>query len=118
MNQDLLNKKCVPCEGGIAPLKSAEIQKYLKSVPAWRVVAQELDTKQTQTLQRTMFFDNFRQAMAFLREVEEIAESEGHHPDFCFHYNKVNFTLWTHAIGGLHENDFILASKIDALKKD
>ena len=56
--------------------------------------------------------------MAFLREVEEIAESEGHHPDFCVHYSRVDFTIWTHAIGGLHENDFILAAKIDAIRQN
>lgn len=70
------------------------------------------------TLQRQMKFKDFRAAMAFLRKVEDVAEAEGHHPDFCVHYNIVDFTLWSHAIGGLHENDFILAAKIDALQNE
>ncbi len=67
------------------------------------------------TLQKTFQFKNFREAMLFLRKVEEVAESEGHHPDFYVHYSRVDFTIWTHAIGGLHENDFILAAKINQI---
>lgn len=117
MADNLLNKRCVPCEGGIPTLKDNQIEKLLPSVNGWRVVETMQGGRSVRTLQRTHFFTDFRQAMAFLRKVEEVAEAEGHHPDFCVHYNKVDFTLWTHAIGGLHENDFILAAKIDALKK-
>ena len=115
MNQTLTDKKCVPCEGGIQPLTAEEMKKLTPQVPGWRVVPVEKTSRTMNTLQKTMTFKNFRQAMAFLRLVEEQAEAEGHHPDFCVHYNRVDFTLWTHAIGGLHENDFILAAKIDNL---
>jgi 4a-hydroxytetrahydrobiopterin dehydratase len=66
---------------------------------------------------KTFKFANFVAAMEFLNRVAELAESEQHHPDFCVHYNRVDFTLWTHAVGGLSDNDFILAAKIDALVK-
>ncbi|PWB75978.1 4a-hydroxytetrahydrobiopterin dehydratase [candidate division GN15 bacterium] len=99
----------------MAPLNDEQIAALLAQVPRWRVAAVETGDQIVKSLQRTFHFKDFRAAMAFLREVEEIAESEGHHPDFCVHYSRVDFTIWTHAIGGLHENDFILASKIDAL---
>lgn len=111
----LTQKKCVPCEGGIATLTDTEVQQLLPQVPGWNVILAENDGAHVATLQRKMQFKNFRVAMAFLRRVEEVAEAEGHHPDFSVHYNVVNFTLWTHAIGGLHQNDFILAAKINAL---
>lgn len=114
---ELLNKHCIPCEGGIAPLKSDQITALLPQVPRWTVGEIEIKEQKVKSLQRTMHFDDFRHAMAFLRKVEEIAESEGHHPDFCVHYNRVDFTIWTHAIGGLHENDFILAAKIDGVPR-
>jgi 4a-hydroxytetrahydrobiopterin dehydratase len=115
MNEGLTKKKCVPCEGGEPTLIDAEVQKLLPRVPGWKVVLSVEDGQHVATLQREMKFKNFREAMAFLRKVEDVAEAEGHHPDFSVHYSRVRFTLWTHAIGGLHENDFILAAKIDAL---
>jgi 4a-hydroxytetrahydrobiopterin dehydratase len=115
MVQLLTQKKCVPCEGGVPTLTDAEVQKLLPQVPGWQVVLTEKSGSHVATLQRSLIFKNFREVMAFLRKVEEVAEAEGHHPDFYVHYNKVDFTLWTHAISGLHENDFILAAKIDAL---
>lgn len=115
MSDSLLQKKCVPCEGGIPPLTDEEIAKLMPQVPDWRVVAVEKTSRTMNTLQKTVQFKNFREAMAFLRKVEEVAETEGHHPDFYVHYSRVDFTIWTHAIGGLHENDFILAAKIDQL---
>ena len=104
----LRDKKCVPCEGGMPPLSKAETKRLLAEVVGWK----ERDKK----LRKTMTFADFRAAMAFLNRVAGLAESEGHHPDFCVHYNKVDFTLWTHAVKGLSENDFILAAKIDALR--
>ncbi|MEK7631964.1 MAG: 4a-hydroxytetrahydrobiopterin dehydratase [Patescibacteria group bacterium] len=115
MAETLVQKKCVPCEGGVPTLIDSEVQALLPQVSGWQVVLAEKSGNHVATLQKSMKFKNFREAMAFLRKVEEIAEAEGHHPDFCVHYNKVDFTLWTHAIGGLHQNDFILAAKINAL---
>ncbi|MBN2226685.1 MAG: 4a-hydroxytetrahydrobiopterin dehydratase [candidate division Zixibacteria bacterium] len=115
MNTPLHNKTCVPCEGGVTPLVADTIQHLLEQVPDWVVRDISQNGNTIKTLQKRFQFANFRNAMAFLRQVEDIAESEGHHPDFCVHYNKVDFTIWTHAIGGLHENDFILAAKIDAI---
>ncbi|MFA6042413.1 MAG: 4a-hydroxytetrahydrobiopterin dehydratase [Patescibacteria group bacterium] len=115
MENTLTTKKCVPCEGGVPTLTDVEVQKLLPQVPEWKVVLSTEDGQHVATLQREVKFKDFREAMAFLRKVEEVAEAEGHHPDFSVHYNKVHFTLWTHAIGGLHENDFILAAKIDKI---
>jgi len=67
---------------------------------------------------KAFMFKNFRSTMNFLNRIAETAESEGHHPDFCVHYNEVEFTIWTHAINGLHENDFILAAKIDEISEE
>lgn len=117
MTDFLRGKKCVPCEGGIKPLGGDEIKNLMPQVSDWRVNAIVKGGETVETLQRRFQFKNFREAMAFLRQVEEVAEAEGHHPNFCVHYNKVDFTVWTHAISGLHENDFILASKIDDLIK-
>lgn len=115
MADPLTQKRCIPCEGGVPTLTDEEVQRLLPHVPGWHVVLTEKVDEHVATLQRKVTFKNFRDAMAFLRKVEDVAEAEGHHPDFCVHYNVVHFTLWTHAIGGLHENDFILAAKIDAL---
>ncbi|USN53080.1 MAG: 4a-hydroxytetrahydrobiopterin dehydratase [Candidatus Nomurabacteria bacterium] len=112
---ELLAKKCVPCEGGIPPATDEEIAQLLPQLSNWEVKVIEKNGVEMKTLQKRFTFDDFRAAMAFLRKVEGLAESEGHHPDFCVHYNKVDFTLFTHAIRGLHENDFILAVKIDRL---
>ena len=115
MAKSLLKKKCIACEGNIKPITDEQIRANLAQVPDWEVVETEIKGKAVKTLQRSLRFTNFRVAMSFLRKVEELAESEGHHPDFCVHYNVVDFTLWTHAIGGLHDNDFIIAAGIDEL---
>ena len=115
MTEDLIFKKCVPCKGGIPPLADDQINDYLEQVSGWEVKPKKQGGKSINTLRKSFKFKDFRAAMAFLRQVEDLAEREGHHPDFCVHYNKVDFTLWTHAIGGLHDNDFILAAKIDNL---
>ncbi|MBU1320133.1 MAG: 4a-hydroxytetrahydrobiopterin dehydratase [candidate division Zixibacteria bacterium] len=115
MSESLRIKKCVPCEGGIEPMSDVAIGNLISRVPTWKCAEIEHSGKKIKTLQKTFSFKNFREAMAFLRKVEDIAESEGHHPDFCVHYSRVDFTIWTHAISGLHQNDFILASKTDEL---
>ena len=104
---DLASRKCVPCEGGVDKFDAAKIATFLQGLDGWVVTEDQLHKRYV--------FKNFVEAMSFLNKVAEIAEGEGHHPDFCVHYNKVDFTIWTHAIGGLSENDFILAAKIDLL---
>ena len=104
---DLTQKKCIPCEGGMPPLNEGEIEKLLKHVNGWDVEDGRL-TKQFN-------FKDFREAMGFVNKIAEVAESEGHHPDIMIHYSQVNIELWTHAINGLSENDFIIAAKIDEL---
>ena len=103
----LRHRKCVPCEGGVAPLNAAKTKKLLAELSGW--------TAKGGRLRKREEFADFEEAMEFVNRVANLAEREGHHPDFCVHYNRVDFTLWTHAIGGLSENDFILAAKIDAL---
>lgn len=105
---DLTQKKCVPCEVGMPPMEPAKVAELAKNVPEWKVV----DNKK---LSREFKFKDFKGAMVFINRVAEIAEGEGHHPDiYCF-YNLVRLELSTHAVGGLSENDFILAAKVDAL---
>ena len=103
----LYQKKCIPCEAGTPSLKEDEINKMLKQVSGWNLKGGYLYKK--------FKFRNFIEAMKFVNSVAEVAESEGHHPDFCVHYNKVEFEIWTHAISGLSENDFILAAKINKI---
>jgi len=106
----LANKKCVPCEGGISPLKSKEIGEFRKELHAdWKIIEGKM-------LQREFMFVNFRHTMDFVNKVAEIAEEEGHHPDMHVQYSKLVIELWTHAINGLSENDFILAAKIDVIR--
>lgn len=104
----LKNHHCVPCEGGTVPLTRAEFSVYLPQVQNWQFL--ENDKK----IQREFLFKNFAEAITFVNKVADIAESEGHHPDVFIHdYKKVTITLWTHAIGGLSVNDFVMAIKID-----
>lgn len=109
---DLLSKKCVPCEGHTLPLDREEIDRYLPQVKGWDVL--EDDKK----ISRDFSFKDFKAALEFINQVGKIAEKEGHHPDIYLHgWNKVRFDLSTHAIGGLSENDFIMAAKINELLK-
>ncbi|MGE5293625.1 MAG: 4a-hydroxytetrahydrobiopterin dehydratase [Solirubrobacterales bacterium] len=105
----LAEKRCVPCRGGVQPLKGEVIQQLAEQLqPGWNVVDEH-------HLEREYRFPDFRQALEFVNEVGEIAEQENHHPDILLSYGKVVIQLWTHKIHGLHENDFILAAKIDGL---
>ncbi|MEK7071077.1 MAG: 4a-hydroxytetrahydrobiopterin dehydratase [Patescibacteria group bacterium] len=107
---DLTAQKCVPCEGDAKPMKRSDFEGHLDKVPQWGVVDDTLIT-------RTFKFKDFKEAVKFVNNVAELAESEGHHPDIALHnWNKVTITLFTHAIKGLSLNDFIVASKIDTLK--
>lgn len=104
---DLLQKKCVPCEGGVEPLGIDAIKTYMSYLQApWEVIDNTKISKQFK-------FKDFVEAMIFVNKIADIAESEGHHPDITISYSKVSVILWTHAIGGLSENDFILARKIE-----
>ena len=105
----LTAKRCVPCRGGIPPLTRAEAKRYLGEVPDWRL------TDEATWVGRKFTFPDFAQAMAFAQRVGEVAESEGHHPDITFGWGYCTLAIQTHKIKGLHENDFILAAKIDAL---
>jgi 4a-hydroxytetrahydrobiopterin dehydratase len=105
---ELKEKKCKPCEGGTPPLRSQQISHYLNELKTnWEVI--DNNTK----IRQTYKFKNFREALDFANKVGEIAEEEQHHPDLHVYYGKVIIDLSTHAIGGLSENDFIMASKID-----
>lgn len=106
----LITKKCLPCEGGLEPYSPAEAQQQVARLEGWTV------TKDGQRIRKEWTVANFLSAMAFFSEVAQVAEQEGHHPDLHLsQYRQVAIELWTHAIGGLSENDFILAAKIDQL---
>jgi 4a-hydroxytetrahydrobiopterin dehydratase len=106
---DLTEKKCVPCEGGVPPLKRDEIKHYLQNVnSAWQLTGEK-------KISREFLFVNFKHTMEFVNKVADLAEEEGHHPVMHVHYGMVVIELWTHAIDGLSENDFIMAAKIDRL---
>ena len=109
---DLLNKKCVPCEGGILPFDTSEIHKYQKKVDGWDIIK---DEKKIFFLKKKLKFKNFLDSQNFINKVGEISESEGHHPDILFGWGYAEISVTTHAIEGLSENDFILAAKIDQL---
>jgi len=108
---DLTEKKCVPCEGGLPPLDYKEIQKYLKKVNGWNVKTNE---KKNYFIEKKFIFKNFIESQKFVNLVGEISEKEGHHPDIAFGWGYAKIKIFTHAVKGLSENDFILAAKIDA----
>ena len=107
----LTEKRCVPCEGGTPPLDEAETRKLMGQIEGWKLAPEGGQARITKRFE----FVDFLAAMAFVDKMAALAEEEGHHPDFCVHYNRVDTTLWTHAVRGLSENDFILAAKIDAI---
>ena len=104
----LSEQKCVPCEGGTPPLAAAEIKKLLLELSSrWSAEGNQLKAE--------FKLKDFKEAMRFVNEVAALAENEGHHPDFYVFYSRVRLELWTHAAGGLTQNDFILAVKIDKI---
>lgn len=109
---DLVNQKCVPCEGGVKPLTLEEAKPYLDNVKDWKV---EEDGKK---IERKFKFKDFKEALSFVNRIGEIAEEEGHHPDLELGWGRVCVELSTHAIGGLSVNDFILAAKINKLQQE
>jgi 4a-hydroxytetrahydrobiopterin dehydratase len=109
----LTRKSCVPCEGGIPALGAGEVTALLEAVPSWRVA------RGGQRIRREWKAKNFLAAIDFFNRVAALAEGEGHHPDLHLEgYRNVAVELWTHAIGGLSENDFVLAAKIDQVPFD
>ena len=108
--KDLLDKKCVPCEGGVPALDLSEIHKYQKKVDGWDV---KKNDKNIYFLEKKFNFENFLESQNFVNLVGEISENEGHHPDISFGWGYAKIIITTHAIEGLSENDFILAAKID-----
>ena len=109
---DLADKKCIPCEGGIPSFNLEEIHKYLKKVDGWDV--ESVDEKDYYII-KNFKFNSFLESQSFVNKVGEIAEQEGHHPDIWFGWGYAKIKIQTHAINGLHESDFVLASKIDRI---
>jgi len=110
---DLAKKKCLSCEGGIIPFDISEIHKYQKKVDGWDILK---NSKDIYFLEKNFKFENFKQSQNFINQVARISEEEGHHPDIHFGWGYAKINITTHAIEGLSENDFILASKIDQIK--
>ena len=106
---DLAGKTCVPCRGGVPPLKGEQLQAFARQVPEWTISNEH-------HLLRKFSFPDFRSALDFTNKVGELAEQQGHHPDILLRWGSVEITIWTHKIDGLTESDFILAAKIDRLK--
>tara|TARA_Y100001970_G_scaffold282282_1_gene394812 strand:- start:149 stop:544 length:396 start_codon:yes stop_codon:yes gene_type:complete len=109
---DLADKKCIPCEGGIPSFDIQEIHKYLKKVDGWNV---KTDDNKTYYLLKEFKFQNFIESQNFINKVGDVAEKEAHHPDIWFGWGYAKIKIFTHAINGLHESDFVLAAKIDRL---
>ena len=107
---ELKDKKCVPCEGGVAPLTKEEVKNKLDAIPEWKT-----DASGHQLIERNFNFKNYYQTMAFVNAIAWLAHQENHHPDLEVSYNHCRVRYSTHAIGGLSENDFICAAKVDTL---
>jgi 4a-hydroxytetrahydrobiopterin dehydratase len=106
---ELKNRRCVPCQGGIPPLTPDEASQLLKQTEGWDLI--ESSTK----IRRTFTFKNFLSAQAFAVKVGTLSESENHHPDITYGWGFCTVLFYTHKINGLHENDFIMAAKINSL---
>jgi len=103
---ELASKTCVPCRGGVPPLKGDQLAALAKQVDGWKIVEEHHIVKRFQ-------FPNFITALEFVDCVGALAEEQGHHPDIFLTWGNVEVTIWTHAVKGLTESDFILAAKID-----
>jgi len=108
MPEELASQTCVPCRGGVPPLKGAELQQILQQVPQWKVINEHHVT-------RAFTFPDFKQALDFVNRVGEVAEQQGHHPDILLTWGKAEITMWTHKVDGLTRSDLIMAAKIDQL---
>lgn len=109
--QQLSAKRCEPCEGGVAAYSLSDAQQQLQTLDSWRL------TNDNKRIRKDWTTKNFVQAIDFLNKVADVAETEAHHPDLHLEgYRNLWIEIWTHAIGGLSENDFILAAKIDQIE--
>ncbi|MBV8425242.1 MAG: 4a-hydroxytetrahydrobiopterin dehydratase [Candidatus Eremiobacteraeota bacterium] len=109
METALVQKTCTPCRGGVDPLTRDEAERFRTQAPEWTLL------DDARKIERTFKQKNFRESLAFVNAVGDLAESEGHHPDITFGWGYATISLYTHKIKGLHENDFIMAAKIDRL---
>lgn len=109
MTTDLAAKSCTACRGGTPPMAEREAQGYLAEAPGWEL------RDGGKRIERRFKLKNFEQALEFVNQVGALAEAEGHHPDITFGWGYATISLHTHKIGGLHENDFIMAAKINQL---
>tara|TARA_B100000676_G_C17315451_1_gene454034 strand:- start:131 stop:478 length:348 start_codon:yes stop_codon:yes gene_type:complete len=115
MEEDLSKKKCIPCEGNIPAFDYSEIHKYLKKVDGWNV---NKDENNNYFLIKEFKFKDFKESQIFINKVGDLSEIENHHPDIFFGWGYAKVRIFTHAINGLAESDFILASKIDKIISD
>jgi len=106
----LAQKHCVPCRGGVPPLKGPELENLKRQVSGWDVVNEH-------HLAKTYNFPDFQTALEFVNRAGAIAEQEGHHPDLYLSWGKVGVEIWTHKIDGLTESDFVMAAKIDEIPR-
>ena len=106
---ELACKTCTPCRGGVPPMDQAEAERYLREAPGWALMDEGT------RIERTFKLRNFKEALALVNRIGALAEEEGHHPDITFGWGYVTVALHTHKIQGLHENDFIMAAKINRL---
>jgi 4a-hydroxytetrahydrobiopterin dehydratase len=104
----LAKKHCIPCEGGVPRITGNRVNELLAQLDGWRAYEEH-------HLGKVFVFPDFKSALAFVDTVGDLAEAEGHHPDIHLSWGRVELELWTHAIGGLSENDFVLAARIDQL---
>jgi 4a-hydroxytetrahydrobiopterin dehydratase len=109
--KELAAKECVPCKGGVAPLKGDNLRGHLDRLDHdWKVIDEH-------HLEKPFTFKDFREALTFTNQVGELAEAQNHHPDIYLAWGKVKVTIWTHKIDGLTESDFVLAAKIETLNR-
>jgi 4a-hydroxytetrahydrobiopterin dehydratase len=116
MTEPLAEQFCTPCRGGIPPLGPDEARHYLEQAPGWTLTEGD-GAGDSGQIQRTFWFNNFRESLDFVRDVGELAESEKHHPEIAFGWGQATISLRTKKIKGLHQNDFIMAVKIDRLAR-
>jgi len=105
---ELAERQCIPCRGGVPPLAGEQITKLQSQLDGWEVVDEH-------HLRKEYKFRDFAASQAFVNRVGELSEEQGHHPDICYGWGRAEITIWTHKIDGLTESDFILAAKIDQL---
>ncbi|MEM1251426.1 MAG: 4a-hydroxytetrahydrobiopterin dehydratase [Cyanobacteria bacterium P01_H01_bin.21] len=109
MSELLTSQVCIPCSGKVPPASDAEIKELKPQIPDWDIILVD----GVQQLQRVYHFSDFKKALGFTNKVGEIAEAAQHHPALLTEWGKVTVTWWTHALNGLHRNDFIMAAKTD-----